>query len=69
MEKTGWWRLPKSRCRKTQVKCINCGAQGVNKVSFEDKWSKLIVPLCENCTGKRYEELKLQTSIDWPGMA
>ena len=51
------------------AKCVNCGGKGAFRVTFEDTWGKLIVTLCEECAGKKYEELKLQSRLDWPAIA
>ena len=67
MEKIGWTVINRRRNGGKPVKCVNCGGRGEYKVTFEDSWGKLIVTLCEECSMRRYEDLKLQTSLNWPG--
>lgn len=69
MEKTGKRRASAERMNKGPRKCANCGGAGTWHVTFQDSWGKLIVTLCEECATKQYEELKLQSRLDWPGMA
>jgi len=69
MERTERRRIQKNRNGGKPAKCVSCGEKGEYKVTFEDTWGKLIVTLCEECAAKRYEELKLQTSLNWPGIA
>ena len=69
MEKTGRQRVKVERMDKKPRRCVNCGGKGEYKVSFVDSWGTLIVTLCEECSMKRYEDLKLQTSLNWPAIA
>ena len=69
MEKTGRQKVSVLRMDKKPRRCVNCGGNGEYKVTFEDIWGKLIVTLCEECSMKRYEDLKLQTSLNWPAIA
>ena len=69
MEKTGRQRISVLRMGKEPRRCVNCGGNGEYKVTFEDTWGKLIVTLCEECSMRRYEDLKLQTSLNWPAIA
>lgn len=69
MEKIGRVRLPKLMEGSLQPQCASCGRRGAYRVTFQDYWGKLVVKLCEECAGKKYEELRLQTRIDWPGVA
>jgi len=69
MERTGRERIKRSRNGGEPAKCISCGGKGVFRVTFEDKWGKVIVTLCEGCAYRKYEELNLQSRIKWPGVA
>ncbi len=69
MVRTGYTVISENRNRGKPAKCASCGKKGVYRVTFEDCWSKLIVTLCDECKGKRYEELNLQSSLDWQGIA
>lgn len=69
MEKIGIQRIAMIKSDMIPVKCVNCGGKGRYKVTFEDNWGKLIVKLCEECSVKNYEDLKLQTTLNWPGIA
>ncbi len=69
MERVGYRRINRGINDKELAKCTSCGRVGEFRVTFEDSWSKLIVTLCDECKGKRYEELDLQRSFDWPGVA
>jgi excinuclease UvrABC ATPase subunit len=68
MEKIGRRRIQKSR-NGNPATCTNCGGKGEYRVTFKARWGKLTVTLCEECAAKRYEELKLQLTLDWPGIA
>lgn len=65
MEKAGYTKIPESKAGGNLYKCMNCGGKATYKVTFSDTWSKLIVPLCEECSGKKYEDLRLQSTFDW----
>jgi len=69
MEKTGYTVINRNRNNGSPARCVSCGGKGEFRVTFEDTWGKLIVTLCDECTQKRYDELKLQTSLNWPGIA
>jgi len=69
MEKTGFRRIGKNRNGGMPVKCVSCGGKGEFKVTFEDSCGRLIVTLCDECRQKRYEELNLQSRLNWPGIA
>jgi len=69
MEQTGYRRIGKNRNGGKPAKCISCGGKGEFEVTFEDTWGKLIVTLCDECRQKRYEELNLQSRLNWPGIA
>jgi excinuclease UvrABC ATPase subunit len=69
MEKIGIQRIPMIKSDMIPVRCVNCGGKSRYKVTFEDNWGKLIVNLCEVCSVKNYEDLKLQTTLNWPGIA
>jgi excinuclease UvrABC ATPase subunit len=66
MRKTGRQRIRTEKCSQRMTKCANCGGEGVYKVTYEDMYGKLVVPLCEECDKLGYEQLKLQTQLDWP---
>ena len=69
MEKIGYRMINKNDNRGKPRKCANCGREGDMKVSFKDVWGKLVVTLCKDCAKKKYEELHLQTRLDWPIIA
>ena len=69
MEKIGWTPINKKRTGEKPPKCINCGGEGKLKVTFKDPWCKLTITLCDACSRKRYEDLRLQRQIKWPGAA
>ena len=66
MEKTGRRRIRKDRNRGLPAVCMNCGAEGEYRVTYEDLWGKLTVTLCTECEKLNYEKLKLQSRFDWP---
>ena len=66
MKMTGWRRIKTYRENKTPRRCESCGGEGIFHVTFEDEYSKLVVVLCEECAGKRYESLNLQSRFKWP---
>lgn len=69
MQRTGRERIRRDRNGGKPRKCVSCGGKGVFRVTFEDVWGKLIITLCEECATKNYAELKLQSRLDWPGIA
>jgi len=69
MKRTGRERIQRNRNRGKPAKCVSCGGKGEYRVTFKDNWGKLIVTLCEDCATKEYTELKLQSRLDWPGIA
>jgi len=69
MEKTGRQRVKVDRMNKKPRKCANCGGRGEYKVTFKDTWGKLIVTLCEDCSRRQYEDLQLQSTLNWPAIA
>lgn len=69
MEKIGKIKIHKGRNGGKPRKCVNCGGKGRFLVTFKDYWGKLIVTLCEECAGKEYGELKLQSRLNWPIVA
>ena len=66
MEKTGRQRIPKACYGGKPARCMNCGAEGEYRVTYEDLWGKLTVTLCTECEQLNYEKLKLQSRLDWP---
>jgi RNase P subunit RPR2 len=68
MKKTGRRRIQKNRKRGKPAICTNCGGKGEYRVTFEDMYGKLTVPLCEECGKLEYGQLKLQSRFDWKGM-
>ena len=66
MVKTGRRRIQKKSRNGNPTKCASCGLEGVYHVTFEDTWGKLVVVLCEDCSDKPYELLRLQSRLDWP---
>lgn len=69
MIKIGYTRINKNGKGGRPAKCANCGGKGSFKVTFEDNWGKLIIILCKECANKNYEELRLQSKLDWPIIA
>ncbi len=69
MRKVGYSVISKNRNDGKPRKCVSCGKEGNYKVTFQDRWGKLIVTLCKDCAGKDYGELSLQSSLNWPGIA
>jgi excinuclease UvrABC ATPase subunit len=66
MKKIGRNRIQKKGRNGNPATCTNCGKEGEYRVTFEHKWGEVIVTLCEECAAKRYEELNLQLTLDWP---
>ena len=66
MEMTGWRRVKTYRACKDPRLCESCGGKGEFHVTFEDNYGKVVVVLCEECAGKRYESLNLQSRFNWP---
>jgi hypothetical protein len=67
MKRTGRERIRRDRNGGKPAKCVSCGEKGEYRVTFEDTWGKLTVTLCLECAAKKYEELKLQTTLeDYP---
>ena len=69
MKKMGYKAIPWQERETKKPKCANCGGKGTARVTFEDTWGKLIVTLCDECRKKEYEDLKLQSRLDWPAIA
>ena len=69
MQKTGNVRIQRTSRHGKARKCTNCGGIGSHHVTFEDTWGKLIVVLCDECSKREYEDLKLQSTLDFPGIA
>ncbi len=69
MKKVGYMVVKTERMNRKPRKCANCGGKGSFKVVFKDQWGKLVVTLCKDCAAKEYEELHVQTMIDWPAVA
>jgi len=69
MQKTGSVRIQKNRNGGKPRVCVNCGRIGTRRVTYEDVWGKLIVVLCDECSRREYEDLKLQSTLDFPGIA
>ena len=67
MEKTGRQRLRKNFNHGSPAVCANCGEEGVYRVTYEDRFGKLTVLLCEECEKLRYGQLRLQSRFDWRG--
>jgi excinuclease UvrABC ATPase subunit len=68
MEKIGWTVINRRRNGGKPVKCVNCGGEGVMRVTFNDPWCKLTITLCDKCSKKRYEDLDLQRNLKFPGI-
>jgi hypothetical protein len=69
MKKVGYRRVEPQTLALKKPKCINCGALATRRVTFRDDWCTLRVVLCEECAHKEYEDLHLQKSIQFPGVA
>ena len=69
MLKIGKQRIHRNRNGGKPAECANCGGKGGFRVTFKDNWGKLIVSLCEECANKEYEELQLQSRLNWPAIA
>ena len=69
MRKTGSVRIQRTRGDGKARKCTNCGGVGTRRVMYEDTWGKLIVVLCDDCSKREYEDLKLQSTLEFPGIA
>jgi len=69
MEKVGYREIVyQGYCTKKQ-RCLSCGAQARKVVTFRGEWLTLRVALCNKCAMKPYEELRLQKTIEFPGVA
>ncbi len=66
MRKTGQRRIATVKCGEKPRVCASCGDVAAYHVTFEDTWGKLIVVLCEHCSDKPYELLRLQSRLKWP---
>lgn len=69
MKNIGRQRMQGNRNRGKPATCVNCGGKGSFRVTFKDNWGKLIVTLCDECAGKEYKDLQLQSRLDWPAIA
>lgn len=69
MKKTGYVKIKDHVLAQKKPVCLSCGALATHKVTFRDDWCTLRVVLCEECACKEYAELKLQRSIQFPGVA
>ena len=69
MEKVGRQRVKVERMNLKPRKCANCYREGEFRVTFIDPWCKLTITLCDACSQKSYEELNLQRSLNWQGIA
>jgi len=69
MRKTGCVRVESTRGDGQSKKCMNCGGKGSRRVTFEDQWVKLVVILCKDCSEREYEDLQLQSTIEFPVIA
>ena len=67
MEKTGRQRMRKKGRNEDPARCANCGGKGQYRVTYEDRFGKLTVLLCEECEKLRYGQLRLQSRFDWRG--
>lgn len=66
MRKTGCERIQKTGGCGARNKCINCGKKGTHRVTFQDDWSKVVIALCEECSKKEYENLRLNYTLGFP---
>jgi len=69
MQKTGSVRIQRTRRDGKPRRCVNCGGKGEFRVTFKDSWGKLIVTLCDDCSKREYEDLRLQSRLQFPGIA
>ena len=67
MKKTGNMLMENVRGNGKFRKCANCGGIGIRRVTFEDCFAKVMLILCDDCSRKEYEDLRLQTTIEFPG--
>ena len=69
MVKIGKQRIHRNRNGGKPAECANCGGNGCFRVTFKSSWFRLIVTLCDECAEKEYEELKLQSTLNFPAIA
>jgi hypothetical protein len=69
MRKVGYRNITDAVLAQKKPGCMSCNALATKRVTFRDDWSLLRVNLCDECAKKEYDNLRLQTRIDWPGVA
>jgi len=69
MKKVGYREIVDKGEPAKKAKCLSCGAEARKVVTFRDNWLTLRVALCNECAMKPYKELRLQKTIEFPGVA
>jgi hypothetical protein len=69
MKKTGYQNIRDMNTIKKRPTCVSCGGIATKRVVFENDWCTLKVALCASCALLEYEELNLQRSLRFPGVA
>lgn len=64
MHKIGRRRIQKNRNGGKPAECANCREEGIFRVSFQDRFGRIIVTLCERCADKEYKDLQLQIRFE-----
>jgi len=68
MRRCGYSEIVGRRNIVEKPKCMSCGKRARKIVTYRDDWVTLKVALCNNCAMLPYEELKLQKTIEFPGV-
>jgi len=66
MIKIGCEKIKETRGYGARQKCINCGKKGTHRVTFENKYGRVTILLCERCSKKEYDDLRTQQRLWHP---
>lgn len=69
MKKVGYRPITPKVLAMRKPTCMSCGALATKQVTFRDDWCKLRIALCTKCASLEYEELNLQRTLQFPGVA
>lgn len=66
MRRVGYKKIQRLKNTGEKPRCYSCGAPGLFKVYFKDEIVRVAVVLCAGCLWKEYDELKVQTMLQFP---
>lgn len=69
MYRVGYSEIPWRQNITKKPRCFSCGERARKIVTFRDTWVTVRVQLCNNCAMLPYDELNLQQTIMFPGVA